>query len=293
MYGTNIVTPNMHFSCHLSSCVLDFGPIHSFWLFSFERYNGILGRIPNNNRSIEIQMMNRFQSDIQAMSIPTPALYRDQLHPLIPHHEVEPAVLSESDAQSLWSFEAVKSLVSLPKSYYIGSLSLRNCDQLTLLYSRMYSTSEVSISSTFHKYTTIKVGAVALGSHRSRSHSSSIVMAEWNSTLLEENASVGESCDRPVRINFFIKHTISIGIQTITHLLVFVSWFHHHPKRLFYGKPVSVWEHDIFYRENFIPIQLLKQRTVSLVDKINDAEGHAIFVSPLLDNILPRVDRQM
>lgn len=35
----------------------------SFWLFSFERFNGILGDEPSNNRSIEIQLMNCFMQD--------------------------------------------------------------------------------------------------------------------------------------------------------------------------------------------------------------------------------------
>ena len=42
LYGQQSVTPNMHLHCHLKECVLDYGPIHSFWCFSFERYNGIL-----------------------------------------------------------------------------------------------------------------------------------------------------------------------------------------------------------------------------------------------------------
>ena len=49
--------------CHLVSCIKDFGPFHSFWLFPFERYNGVLGSQPNNNRSIELQLMRRFQRD--------------------------------------------------------------------------------------------------------------------------------------------------------------------------------------------------------------------------------------
>ena len=56
LYGEGAITPNMHMHCH-------FGPIHSFWLFPFERYNGILEGQPSNNRSIEMQLMRRFQSD--------------------------------------------------------------------------------------------------------------------------------------------------------------------------------------------------------------------------------------
>ena len=37
------VTPNMHLHSHLINCVVDYGPVHNFWLFSFERFNGVLG----------------------------------------------------------------------------------------------------------------------------------------------------------------------------------------------------------------------------------------------------------
>ena len=66
LYGDGAITPNMHnvMHCHLAACLGEFGPIHSFWLFPFERYNGILEGQPSNNRSIEMQLlMRRFQSD--------------------------------------------------------------------------------------------------------------------------------------------------------------------------------------------------------------------------------------
>lgn len=50
LYGEQIATPNMHLHCHLRECI-DYGPVHSFWLFSFERYNGLFGRIHTNNKS--------------------------------------------------------------------------------------------------------------------------------------------------------------------------------------------------------------------------------------------------
>ena len=42
LYGSEAITPNMHMHCHLAACIREFGPIHSFWLFPFERYNGIV-----------------------------------------------------------------------------------------------------------------------------------------------------------------------------------------------------------------------------------------------------------
>ena len=50
-------TPNMHLHLHLKNCILDHGPAHSFWCFSFERYNGLYH---TNQKNIEIQIMRKF-----------------------------------------------------------------------------------------------------------------------------------------------------------------------------------------------------------------------------------------
>ena len=43
-YGPEMITPNIHLSLHLAECCRDYGPIYSFWCYSFERMNGILGK---------------------------------------------------------------------------------------------------------------------------------------------------------------------------------------------------------------------------------------------------------
>ena len=43
-YGEGKITPNLHLSLHLCECAHDYGPLYSFWYFSFERMNGILGK---------------------------------------------------------------------------------------------------------------------------------------------------------------------------------------------------------------------------------------------------------
>ena len=63
IYCPELVTPNIHLCTHLADCIRDYGPVHSFWLFCFERYNGILSNEPSNNHSIEVQLMNRFIRD--------------------------------------------------------------------------------------------------------------------------------------------------------------------------------------------------------------------------------------
>ncbi len=79
LYGKECITPNMHYHCHLRSCIHDYGPLHGFWLYAFERYNGILGRTPNNNRSIEGQSMKRYVTDSLMLGIQLPSEYSEEL----------------------------------------------------------------------------------------------------------------------------------------------------------------------------------------------------------------------
>ena len=60
LYGSENCTPNLHLHLHLKDCILDYGPGHTFWCFSFERYNGLLGSYHTNRKSIESQIMRNF-----------------------------------------------------------------------------------------------------------------------------------------------------------------------------------------------------------------------------------------
>ena len=68
VYGAEACTINLHLHCHLAECLLDYGPVHSTWCFSFERYNGVLGKTPNNNRSMDIErtMVIRFIQQLES-----------------------------------------------------------------------------------------------------------------------------------------------------------------------------------------------------------------------------------
>ena len=66
LYGTQSCTINMHLHCHLADCLRDYGPVHATWCFSFERYNGILGATPNNNRPLQKTMIKRFIQQMES-----------------------------------------------------------------------------------------------------------------------------------------------------------------------------------------------------------------------------------
>ena len=42
-YGQEKISLNLHLCLHICECALDYDPLSSFWCFSFEWMNGILG----------------------------------------------------------------------------------------------------------------------------------------------------------------------------------------------------------------------------------------------------------
>ena len=59
LYGKPMCTINLHLHAHIKDCLLNFGPVHNFWCFAFERMNGILGNYRTNCRDISVQIMRR------------------------------------------------------------------------------------------------------------------------------------------------------------------------------------------------------------------------------------------
>ena len=69
LYGPSFLSINTHLHLHLQEIFKDYGPCYGFWLFSFERYNGILGKYHTNQLSIKIQLMRRFIENVQIRSL--------------------------------------------------------------------------------------------------------------------------------------------------------------------------------------------------------------------------------
>lgn len=146
IYGTDSPTPNVHMHCHIVSCIRDFGPFHSFWLFPFERYNGILGSLPNNNRSIEVQLMHRFHMDNSSKKLAADG-NSDQFFECFQDLIVDPFSTSEVLP------------VALGSKYILSTLSKDLLPILRKLYSELYpdfsdgiSDNSINVSSTFRKY---------------------------------------------------------------------------------------------------------------------------------------------
>lgn len=71
----------MHLHIHLDKCLYDFGPVYSFWLFSFEKENGIFGSVPTNKGDIEKQLMRKFLKNSYSVDLFSDEVIEEQFGP--------------------------------------------------------------------------------------------------------------------------------------------------------------------------------------------------------------------
>ena len=189
LFGKHEITPNMHLHSHLLECIIDYGPLHSFWCFAFERFNGILGSMPNNNRSIEAQLMRRF---LQRSQLTTPLNnsegdeFATSLLPLFPKEihsgSVADTVCAHQAATSSSTsvgFSSIAKDCELPRFYHRHKISLFHQALIMEMYLALYSvnSSDVDITETCVSYSSIKLRGKIFGCAKTRSAASSIVIA--------------------------------------------------------------------------------------------------------------------
>ena len=62
LYGKENYNIILHLHGHLKECILDFGPVYTFWLFSCERLDEVLGSYHTYCHDISLQLMRRYTS---------------------------------------------------------------------------------------------------------------------------------------------------------------------------------------------------------------------------------------
>jgi len=73
----------MHLHEHIAQCVKDYGSIYGFWLFSFERYNGLLEMYSTNNRDIAVQLMRIFIYECGCYNTELPKEFREDFKDIL------------------------------------------------------------------------------------------------------------------------------------------------------------------------------------------------------------------
>ena len=100
LYGKDHCTMNLHLHGHLKECIEDYGPVYSFWLFAFERLNGILGTYHTNNRNISAQLMRNFLDSQLYCSCNWPQGYVADFLPLLEKFRYHKGSLQQSTLET-------------------------------------------------------------------------------------------------------------------------------------------------------------------------------------------------
>ena len=276
LYGAKHCTPNMHMHLHLRDCLLDYGPVYAFWCFAFERYNGILGAYPTNNRAIEPQIMRKFlrEQEVRCMSRPSDhppevesKLFKTSgslLQSSFPVTEiVELGRLSQSNLQEIQllsytvKYPQVAKLCS-PMFEYI--LTEQQAQWLRNLYSQLYPQLTIEhLSWLGHRSARAIVAGEMFSSAVSRSSKSACITAYWpnrGDSLINDSMQTARNVGI---IQFFFKHKVSFtGIPTPqTHIFAYVHWYKHHSGASWFGTSAVITSTDKEAESmySFLPLQ--------------------------------------
>ncbi|CAG2254157.1 unnamed protein product [Mytilus edulis] len=298
LYGTDKVTPNMHLHCHLASCVRDFGPVYSFWLFSFERYNGHLGSLPNNSRAIELQIMRRFTRDAYVNSIELPdnfqELFKKNFLDLNRCTEIGIEVTDQEIRNILYLSRRSAPIpnqdwsnISAYKFSKVSThcLTAEEYRVLRCTYTIIYpDLAHMVLPESCRKCSSVTLRNEVYGSWESRHKRSSFVMAYWNAEDGQIVEDIGTGDLLPGIVQTYYLHNLIIENESKVHLFAKVNWLAPLPDRYRYhcGKPVEVWSrdiYDVFGPSAFIPVQKIYCKYVRADGKLS--EKLVSYICPL------------
>ena len=285
LYGREALTPNMHMHCHLVSCMQDFGPMRGFWLFPFERYNGILGSQPTNNRSIEIQLMRRFHKDNTHLHLaaevkhwPLSDLFLDLIT------DDNGSSVSNNNPQLAFSND-----IGLGSKYVISALSSDLLVVIRKVYSKLYPehadglvSGQISVSSTYKRYAHVTRKGKRIGSLQSGAKNA-YVLAVPTFSFTSSRPSEFEGNCRPAQVHHFFQHSLFLPdcSKPRTHVFAQVSWPMVHPQRFVF---VEVWCNNLnepVIDNALLAVDAIASRVICSVDKVSNE--HVLVIIPLIE----------
>ena len=186
----------------------DYGPVYGFWLFAYERYNGILGDQPNNSRAIEPQLMNRFLKDNLAYSFEFPNEFSDDFSPVcsknhqslgsvrdtLSSDEDNTAIFTSAGTRAIFDETDIQLVLTLYEKFNSREIQHEICN--------------VTVNSIFLRYTSLSLCGKTYSCSRSRTglRSQCTALAEWNESIFGPpptplpDGTHPDSKNRPVKI---------------------------------------------------------------------------------------------
>ncbi|KAK3109075.1 hypothetical protein FSP39_022559 [Pinctada imbricata] len=275
LYCPDKVTCNMHLHCHLKDCLLDFGPIHVFWCFSFERYNGAFGKFHTNNKGIEIQFMRKIMTSKFCETLKetlSSSSFFDTLGCLfddergmvkLSHTMTDVVKIIKLAFPGSLDYSGISGThVSLPKAYKISMLDREDLVFLLASYRMMYPSVTLNIShfgEIIRKYPYISILGEKFGSKSDcrKLRSACVLACKVNDH---------DSCSydlRPCRVDFYFSHTACIGEKDVTNVFAKVTWFREYQDRYKYGNALQIWFCNKYEESGsscFMPVERIRSR---------------------------------
>ena len=149
--------------------------------------------------------MNRFQHDNKVLSAQLPNEFSESFAPALSQlhssqcdvvGSLADTILSSDQAENVstpnsqWTITSDTVVSSYRSKYFINSTSR---DYLQVLYSKLYNSplSSVEVPSACWKYSSVNIRGKQIGCYKSRSHSSSIILALWKADLFGQPSLLG------------------------------------------------------------------------------------------------------
>lgn len=284
LFGYQHCTPNMHLMLHLKECIHDFGSVYSFWCFSFERYNGILGNYNTNNHSISVQVMRQFQSGFQLRNCSTPVYLDDDRTKFDWESEAKRNLLMFSTSFSLNEFNdmQIERLLATPS---LLALSPSDNHLIASFFIKTNPHENVRIGHFVEKIKRCDVSGTIIDT---RKDISSLVIARYFGKEIDLESVIFRPAEiiNIYRIKIFRK--IDNGQETKSEQIILeCNWLKKHPYVDFYGvnSPTKIWASDFESKSaaSFIPSTFIKSRFVFVKETVNFTDGASRF--PLCDSV--------
>ena len=295
LYGKDAITPNMHLHNHLKEVILDHGPVTSFWCFSFERFNGILGSTTTNKRSIELQIMRKFilTRFLKDMTLPN-EFQGDFLKFCSPEESTTPddKDVSPSDWPTVYEFYNVatnvplreinwmnKSGINVSSCFKLVSFDTDDLKLLTTVYRVMYPErriEESNLAETIYKFSSFKIWSTTYGSKmQPRGIRSAKILASWpakNGQVLQDAFVLS-----PGIVQYYFTHSIKLGEEHVTHYFACVRWFLAHEESYF-ANPIKIYKNKFHPGgpASFMPLQRVFSRFASAELKLEGQQTIAV-----------------
>ncbi|MEW8562130.1 MAG: hypothetical protein AB2541_08490 [Candidatus Thiodiazotropha sp.] len=273
LYGKKAITPNMHLHCHLFESVLNYGPVYTFWLFAFERYNGILGDFNTNQKeNIEVQLMREF---LTTTTLLDRCFNLDQdVHSsvLLPLAESISSVrdnrLKLVDPVMHWRYShapvhSTKDWSLSEQTNFGGRKKVQkqiDVDDMRLLrqtYTKLYPDCDiVQLATTVFQFQSVRCNNNYLSKKDSASSNCSVVFARW----IDDNGYIdtGSTIEAAGKIKDIFTHTALINGKKRAHCFATINWLKPFQNSLDYVKQLSVWYSRKYFTKTgsaYIPIQ--------------------------------------